>query len=1133
MGEVNTDYKVNIAVNDVKWQAFVKSVSELQFSFVAVTKSAIESAQKISTFAEQSAAKQISSKRQVMDVDEKAQAAMERNIAKQIQDNQKASAQIEVFIAKENAAKQKAAAAIEKQIAKESAEKEKAEKKAEALAMKQATVEEKAAQKAAAAIEKEEEKKQAYLLKLRMKSIADANKAQEKADKDAAKSHSGGGGAGSRIVHGAESGLGFGLAIEGLKVIKEKSEEAVQSQKQLQVGTGLSGKALEDAGKDAEKLGDKFAISGEVAKTTMGKVASYTNASGEELKQQTAAVIAYGQAHGKSGEMVAKLMATEKGRAKIFGESQLNIAKAEMTAQEPAANMERIQHKLTETVGKVAMVALNSLQPALQAITPILDTIGTLVEGVVKPAMDALAPIMKLLADTFTQLAPIIVDLISTGLSILMPIISDMSEVFKALIPPLIGIVKTIIEALNPVLKQLMPIINQVAGIIKDVLVQNSGMLIDVLQNVLVPVIRDLVAPILLSLMPLLKAIADLMNNLVMPAVKILSGVMQFLMVNVVQPLIKHLGGGLTAAINAVVSVVTAAVKAVNAVVGVFKDLLGLGGDDAKAATKEGGEKVLEQEKQNELVAKAQKEKDFADREKKNQEHLINQMKAGKLSAEDEADMREKASADGNEKLLLQLDAYDKKKEKQGASSAKKQKKSAVDSAKEQADELLAITKEEIAAKDITDRQAKSESRTAEMVHAQSILDISLRFYGEQSKQYQQAKLKLRQQKNADAKEDRVDRIADAKKATENQLAELELRATSENMSAKQLQKQTYKIQLEGMDAEITLVKKGSDEEAKLLQQRALMIAKHTQDTNKDVFELQDEASKLAIANQKQSLTLQLEQLKVFGKSTSIVEQQLIALEAQEENKRYAEELQKRKESGQLLVDENGKLNDLGLQSQIDHQTKLAMVVSKGANARIENMKKEAEFFAGPIAQAFTSTFKKIMKGADDWTAKMAASNNVLESVFGGILQGFVQMIEGMIEKIIAIEAVLLVANLIPGFGGLMSAIGGIGSLIPGHAEGTDNSPGGWHFVGEKGVELVNMKPGARVIPNHELPLSSRRSQGMMQSAYAFDKALSPVVSGLSRIETHVARTKVVLPMNNTFEDARNNYIKSEDRRSI
>ena len=53
--------------------------------------------------------------------------------------------------------------------------------------------------------------------------------------------------------------------------------------------------------------------------------------------------------------------------------------------------------------------------------------------------------------------------------------------------------------------------------------------------------------------------------------------------------------------------------------------------------------------------------------------------------------------------------------------------------------------------------------------------------------------------------------------------------------------------------------------------------------------------------------------------------------------------------------------------------------------------------------------------------------------------------------------------------GGVVGSILNLGSKLFGHAGGTSSSAGGWHWTGEKGPELVNMRPGAAVIPNHAL----------------------------------------------------------------
>ena len=175
--------------------------------------------------------------------------------------------------------------------------------------------------------------------------------------------------------------IGIGAAVEGIGLVLEKSKEYAASQHQLVVGTGLAGEALNKAGEDAEKLGDKLGVSGDEAKTAMGKVASYTHATGEELNKQTEAVIAYAQAHGKSAERVAMMMNTAKGQAQVFAEAVGNVGRAQKAALDPAVQAQLAQAKLQDTIGKLANQLLTALGPAITAIVPIIGQLGEIIDS--------------------------------------------------------------------------------------------------------------------------------------------------------------------------------------------------------------------------------------------------------------------------------------------------------------------------------------------------------------------------------------------------------------------------------------------------------------------------------------------------------------------------------------------------------------------------------------------------------------------------------------------------------------------------------------------------------------------------------------------------------------------------------
>jgi hypothetical protein len=659
-----------------------------------------------------------------------------------------------------------------------------------------------------------------------------------------------------------------------------------------------------------------------------------------------------------------------------------------------------------------------------------------------------------------------------------------------------------------------MPVIAEVAGIIKDIFLANMGMIIDQMQNVWIPLLTDLVIPIMMALIPVIKLVADMARDFLVPAMKILSGIMNFLMVNVVQPLIKWLSGGLVKAIESVIGVVTDAIKVIGKITSAIGSLLGLGGDEAVAATKKTTDAVVEATDQG--LNEANKVTEKHDR-------------AADALAKQKAAAAVKAT---KSKFEIQKDLIE---------NALTEQKSIIDTANSKGE--------------ISDAEAKRELLEQQLIHDQKMLDAAVKYHQKTT----QLKAQLAKTESEIRKNEQARQLSDAKDDSDELLADLEVRALKENMSVKKFAEARFLIEYTALANEIALRRSFGDDVSKLTLQLVAMELKHTKEARKDILILQNETAQLAIDNQKQALGIQLEQLNIFGKDTLAVEQKMFALEAKEEDARYADELEKRKEQGDTLIDEDGKLNALGLQLKLQHEQNLTAITLKEMNKRIAHQMKEAQFFAGPIVNGFTAGFHKMMKGAEDWTAKMAESNNVVESVFGSILQGFIQMIEGMIEKIIAIEAVLLIGDaLFPGFSALVGGFSGMfgngfseGGIVPEyHASGgmagssdiiTFHSELGHLHAGPKGTDTVNawLTPGEEVLtrndPRHRynLPLSSGRSSGGSSSEMGFHNALAPVVKELSMIKGFVSQTRVVLPMNNTFENARNNYLKSEDRRSI
>jgi hypothetical protein len=109
-----------------------------------------------------------------------------------------------------------------------------------------------------------------------------------------------------------------------------------------------------------------------------------------------------------------------------------------------------------------------------------------------------------------------------------------------------------------------------------------------------------------------------------------------------------------------------------------------------------------------------------------------------------------------------------------------------------------------------------------------------------------------------------------------------------------------------------------------------------------------------------------------------------------------------------------------------------------------------SDIFTGTktVSQGFKDMGLAVVKALDDMLIKMLIIQPLMQSMqglFGG----------GALPSVGETSAVA---------GASSGMMGGIS--FPKFASGTDNAPGGWSIVGEKGPELVNLNPGAKVIPN-------------------------------------------------------------------
>lgn len=88
---------------------------------------------------------------------------------------------------------------------------------------------------------------------------------------------------------------------------------------------------------------------------------------------------------------------------------------------------------------------------------------------------------------------------------------------------------------------------------------------------------------------------------------------------------------------------------------------------------------------------------------------------------------------------------------------------------------------------------------------------------------------------------------------------------------------------------------------------------------------------------------------------------------------------------------------------------------------------------------------------------------------------------------------------------GLGAGTGGLS--FPMFANGTDDAPGGWSIVGEKGPELVNLNKGAQVLPNGVMP-----GGGVTAPVTVTIDARGADAAGLARVNQQIADLKSSLP---------------------
>lgn len=109
----------------------------------------------------------------------------------------------------------------------------------------------------------------------------------------------------------------------------------------------------------------------------------------------------------------------------------------------------------------------------------------------------------------------------------------------------------------------------------------------------------------------------------------------------------------------------------------------------------------------------------------------------------------------------------------------------------------------------------------------------------------------------------------------------------------------------------------------------------------------------------------------------------------------------------------------------------------------------------GKIVDELTKSFKKFF----------FETGGGFKGMIDAMLNGLKMLVAEIASKI---AIYLLLQTLFPGSGVAVGALTNLRKFVgvPGYANGTNNAPGGWSLVGERGPELVNLPKGSQVLNN-------------------------------------------------------------------
>lgn len=348
------------------------------------------------------------------------------------------------------------------------------------------------------------------------------------------------------FAQGAENGA-WNLDKIG-DAVKEFSIRAID-------GSDSTREGFEAVGLNADKMSEKFAQGGDVARDAFQTVIKSLSEMEDPIKQNEAGVNLFGTMWEDLGvDAVAAMGSITDGAYECAGamdsikdvnysslEDALGGLKRQLeTMIQPLGDslipfVKDVVSRLSEAAKTVIPRLVKSVQPLLDNITPMIDPLLNLAEELLPQLVDMATPLIEIISELVQSLLPPLVEFISGDIMpILMEIAGWLSErlmpvvikIIEKLLPPLLDILENLMPLVELALNLLDPVLDVIEALIDPIadILELLSPIVDVVVGLTESILES---PIVSGLLEqTLGIITELLNDTLFPA---LEGVAQFL----------------------------------------------------------------------------------------------------------------------------------------------------------------------------------------------------------------------------------------------------------------------------------------------------------------------------------------------------------------------------------------------------------------------------------------------------------------------------------------------------------------------------------------------------------------------------------------------------------------------------